>query len=153
MENMPADPGDWTDERHVVEALRRRDPGAFEALVERHEVLMQRVASMYVVSPAVAQDVVQDTWLSVLKGIDSFEARSSIEDLDLSHPREQREDARLARAAHRTVLVAGRRRLGPALMPTSSRTTPCAPAAPRAIPPVPSCDCSRARPCSGRTRD
>jgi RNA polymerase sigma-70 factor, ECF subfamily len=69
---------DWTDEREVVEALRRRDPDAFETLVERHQGLMQRVASMYVRSPAVAQDVVQDTWLSVLKGIDTFEARSSL---------------------------------------------------------------------------
>lgn len=67
-----------TNEREVVQALRRRDPSAFEDLVELHQTLMERVASMYVRSPAVAQDVVQDTWLSVLNSIDSFESRSSL---------------------------------------------------------------------------
>jgi RNA polymerase sigma-70 factor, ECF subfamily len=66
------------DERQRVEALRRGDEGAFEALVEEHAALMLRVATMYVRSRAVAQEVVQDTWLSVLKGIASFEGRSSL---------------------------------------------------------------------------
>ena len=78
MESSAARISDGTNEREVVQALRRRDPNAFEDLVERHQGLMERVASMYVRSPAVAQDVVQDTWLSVLNGIDSFEARSSL---------------------------------------------------------------------------
>jgi RNA polymerase sigma-70 factor (ECF subfamily) len=78
MENTPAVTNVPADERHEVEALRRGDQQAFQRLVERHDSLMHRVASMYVRSPAVAQEVVQDTWLSVLKGIDSFEARSSL---------------------------------------------------------------------------
>jgi RNA polymerase sigma-70 factor (ECF subfamily) len=78
MENTAAAKNEWACEREVVEALRRRDQDAFQALVERHEGLMQTVASMYVRSPAVAQEVVQDTWLSVLNGIDSFQSRSSL---------------------------------------------------------------------------
>jgi RNA polymerase sigma-70 factor (ECF subfamily) len=62
----------------LVEALRRRESWAFESLVERHERLMLRVASSYVRSPAVAQEIVQDTWLSVFRGIDSFECRSTL---------------------------------------------------------------------------
>ena len=64
------------DERELVDALRRGEDGAFEALVEEHEALMLRVAAMYVRSRAVAQEVVQDTWVSVLNGIASFEGRS-----------------------------------------------------------------------------
>jgi RNA polymerase sigma-70 factor, ECF subfamily len=69
---------EWAEERELVEALRRGDSDAFEALVNEHQELMARVASMYVRSPAIAQEVVQDTWLSVLKGIQSFEGRSSL---------------------------------------------------------------------------
>jgi RNA polymerase sigma-70 factor, ECF subfamily len=69
---------DWAAERELVNALRRGEEGAFEALVEEHGALMLRVASTYVRSRAVAQDVVQDTWVSVLRSIDSFEGRSSL---------------------------------------------------------------------------
>jgi RNA polymerase sigma-70 factor (ECF subfamily) len=62
----------------LVEALKRREGWAFETLVQRHERLMLRVAASYVRSPAVAQEIVQDTWLSVLRGIGSFEGRSAL---------------------------------------------------------------------------
>jgi RNA polymerase sigma-70 factor (ECF subfamily) len=78
MENTAAVTGSWAGERELVDALRRGDEGAFEALVEHHQALMLRVASMYVRSQSVAQEVVQDTWLSVLRGIASFEGRSSL---------------------------------------------------------------------------
>jgi RNA polymerase sigma-70 factor (ECF subfamily) len=39
---------------------------------------MLRVAQMYVSSRAVAEDVVQDAWIGVLRGIDRFEGRSSL---------------------------------------------------------------------------
>jgi RNA polymerase sigma-70 factor (ECF subfamily) len=70
--------GHRADERALVEALKRGEEGAFAALVDEHEALMLRVASTYVRSRAVAQEVVQDTWLSVLKGIGAFEGRSSL---------------------------------------------------------------------------
>ena len=67
-----------TTDAQLIEALRRREGWAFEHLVERHERLMLRVASSYVRSPAVAQEIVQDTWLSVFRSIDSFECRSAL---------------------------------------------------------------------------
>jgi RNA polymerase sigma-70 factor (ECF subfamily) len=66
------------DDLRLVEALRRGENWAFAELVELHEAPMLHVASSYVRSRAVAQEVVQDTWLSVFKGIDSFECRSAL---------------------------------------------------------------------------
>src|SRR6266550_805632 len=72
-----ARPSELDDER-LVAALRDGDEGAFIALVERYGSLMLRVASTYVRTPAVAEEVVQETWLAVLEGIDRFEGRSSL---------------------------------------------------------------------------
>ena len=47
-------------------------------LVERYQPAMLRVALMYVSTRAVAEDVVQDAWVGVLKGLDRFEGRSSL---------------------------------------------------------------------------
>ncbi len=66
------------DDARVVAALRRRDEAAFVALVARHQPLMLRVAGTFVRSAAVAEEVVQETWVGVLNGIDRFEARSSL---------------------------------------------------------------------------
>jgi RNA polymerase sigma-70 factor, ECF subfamily len=62
----------------LVEALRRGDEAAFAELVDRYERTMLAVAAGYVRTRAVAQEVVQDTWLSVFRAIDSFECRSSL---------------------------------------------------------------------------
>jgi RNA polymerase sigma-70 factor, ECF subfamily len=78
MGNTAAVTAQWAEERDLLESLRRGDSEAFEALVNEHQELMGRVAAMYVRSPAVAQEVVQDTWVSVLNGIRSFEGRSSL---------------------------------------------------------------------------
>jgi RNA polymerase sigma-70 factor (ECF subfamily) len=66
------------DERLLVEALRRGDEAAFTSLVWRYGPLMQRIALGYVRTPAVAEEVVQETWLGVLRGIDRFEGRSTV---------------------------------------------------------------------------
>jgi RNA polymerase sigma-70 factor (ECF subfamily) len=47
-------------------------------LVERYQPAMLRIALMYVSTRAVAEDVVQDAWVGVLKGLDRFEGRSSL---------------------------------------------------------------------------
>ncbi len=62
----------------LVRALQMGDEQAFAELVRTYEGLMLRVASTYVRSRAVAQEVVQDTWLSVFRSIDSFECRSTL---------------------------------------------------------------------------
>jgi RNA polymerase sigma-70 factor (ECF subfamily) len=65
------------EDEELVARLRAGDEQAFVALVSRHHAAMVRVASSFVSSAAVAEEVVQDTWLGVLRGIDGFAGRSS----------------------------------------------------------------------------
>jgi RNA polymerase sigma-70 factor, ECF subfamily len=62
----------------LLEGLRAGDEAAFAELMREYGGGMLRVAMMYVSSRAVAEDVVQEAWLGVLKGIDRFEGRSSL---------------------------------------------------------------------------
>lgn len=64
-------------EQELVERLRAGDEDAFAELVRRYHRLMLRVARGYVRSDAVAEEVVQESWLAVLRGIERFEGRSS----------------------------------------------------------------------------
>ena len=66
-----------TDAR-LLAALRAGDERAFVTLVRRHHAAMLRLASSFVPNVAVAEEVVQDTWVGVLRGIDGFEGRSSL---------------------------------------------------------------------------
>lgn len=66
------------DETALVTALRRGDEAAFAALVERHTPSMLRVAGGYVPNHQIAEEVVQETWIALLKGLDTFEGRSSL---------------------------------------------------------------------------
>jgi RNA polymerase sigma-70 factor, ECF subfamily len=66
------------EERRLCEGLRRGDEQAFTTLVELYHRPLRRVALGIVRSPAVADEVVQETWLAVIRGIDSFEGRSSL---------------------------------------------------------------------------
>ncbi len=58
--------------------LRSGDERAFVALVECYQEQMLRLATSFVPSRAVAEEVVQDTWLALLRGLDTFEGRSSL---------------------------------------------------------------------------
>jgi RNA polymerase sigma-70 factor (ECF subfamily) len=62
----------------LVAALRAGDETAFAMLVERYQPAMLRIARMYVSTRSVAEEVVQETWVGVLKGLDGFEGRSSL---------------------------------------------------------------------------
>jgi RNA polymerase sigma-70 factor (ECF subfamily) len=62
----------------LVERLRAGDEAAFMTLVDQLQPAMLRVARMYVSTTAVAEEVVQDAWLGVLRGLHSFEGRSSL---------------------------------------------------------------------------
>jgi RNA polymerase sigma-70 factor, ECF subfamily len=62
----------------LVEGLRAGDDAAFAALMDLYSPALLRVARMYVPSQAVAEEVVQETWLGVLNGIGRFEGRSSL---------------------------------------------------------------------------
>ena len=62
----------------LVAALRRGDEAAFMWVVERYHPTLLRLALTYVSDRAVAEEVVQDTWLGVLHGLDGFAGRSSL---------------------------------------------------------------------------
>jgi RNA polymerase sigma-70 factor, ECF subfamily len=65
------------DDERLLERARAGDQDAFAALVRRYSPALLRVARMYVPSEAVAEDVVAETWLGVLRGLERFEGRSS----------------------------------------------------------------------------
>ncbi|GAA2888559.1 sigma-70 family RNA polymerase sigma factor [Nonomuraea rubra] len=62
----------------VVTALRAGDEAMFAALLDTWSRGMLRVARSYVSTDHSAEEVVQDTWLAVVDGIDGFEGRASI---------------------------------------------------------------------------
>jgi RNA polymerase sigma-70 factor, ECF subfamily len=62
----------------LVAALKAGDEQAFRDLIESLHPSMLRIARMYVRTQAVAEEVVQETWLAVVKGLDRFEGRSSL---------------------------------------------------------------------------
>ena len=66
------------EESALLDALRRGDEEAFARLVAEHHASLRRVARLYVASSAIADEVVQDTWLGVIRGIWAFEGRSSL---------------------------------------------------------------------------
>ena len=67
-----------TEDHELVKRLREGDEGAFAELIDSYGATMLRVAQMYVRDRATAEEVVQETWLAVLNGIDRFEERSSL---------------------------------------------------------------------------
>ncbi len=69
---------DFEDDRALVAALRAGDEDAFGWLVDRYSGPLRRVALNYVSTPSVADEVVQETWLAVITGVDRFEQRSSL---------------------------------------------------------------------------
>lgn len=62
----------------LVPALRDGDDAAFAWLLDRYDQSLRRLAMNYVRSRAIADEVVQDTWMGVINGIDRFEGRSSL---------------------------------------------------------------------------
>jgi len=73
----PTDTVRPVDDASLLEALLGGDEKAFTELVCRHHASMVRIARLYVGSHASAEDVAQDTWVAVIKGVDRFEGRSS----------------------------------------------------------------------------
>jgi RNA polymerase sigma-70 factor (ECF subfamily) len=67
-----------TDEVDLLHRLRAGDEEAFVTLVQRHHASLVRLASAYVPNLAVAEEVVQESWLGVVRGIEKFEGRSSL---------------------------------------------------------------------------
>lgn len=66
-----------SDDERLIRALRGRDEAAFAALIARYHEQLIRLAMAYVSSRAVAEEVVQETWIGVLQGIDRFQGRAA----------------------------------------------------------------------------
>jgi RNA polymerase sigma-70 factor (ECF subfamily) len=73
-----AEPDVQPEELSLVAALRDGDESAFLEVVRRYHSSMLRVAQIFAQSAAVAEEVVQETWVAVLEGISRFEGRSSL---------------------------------------------------------------------------
>jgi RNA polymerase sigma-70 factor (ECF subfamily) len=66
------------DDDAVIEAMRRGDERVFAEIVERWSGIMMRVALVHLGRRAIAEEVVQDAWLTVLRSLDRFERRSTL---------------------------------------------------------------------------
>lgn len=66
------------DDHELVQRLRAGDEAAFMELVNAYDAQLRRLARTFVRTDALADDVVQETWLAVVRGIDRFEERSSL---------------------------------------------------------------------------
>ena len=83
--NVEAPPAPYTgpvgvggSETDLLARLRAGDEIAFRKLVERHDRAMRRLALSFVQSGSVADEVVQETWLAVIRGLAKFEGRCSL---------------------------------------------------------------------------
>ena len=65
-------------EKEILALLRDGNEEAFCALVRRHTPSLTRVAMAFVSRREVAEEVVQETWLNVVRGLDTFEEKSSL---------------------------------------------------------------------------
>jgi RNA polymerase sigma-70 factor, ECF subfamily len=81
---MPAEPAlvrsasSGAADEQIVSALRAGDEHVFRDLYERNYPVMKRVVRGYVDSEAVAEEIVQETWMAILTGIGRFEGRSAL---------------------------------------------------------------------------
>ena len=73
-----AAPGISGDDAALVAALRAGDEQAFAALIDGWSGSMLRMARMHVPTDSVAEEVVQETWLALLTGLDRFRGESSL---------------------------------------------------------------------------
>jgi RNA polymerase sigma-70 factor (ECF subfamily) len=67
-----------SNDHALLTALRDGDERVFSDLVERWSGLMLRLALAHVESRAIAEEVVQDAWLTVLRSLHRFEGRSTL---------------------------------------------------------------------------
>jgi RNA polymerase sigma-70 factor (ECF subfamily) len=65
------------DDVGLVARVRQGDELAFGELVRRYQARLMRLAQTTVGNRAVAEEVCQDTWLAVVRGVERFEGRSS----------------------------------------------------------------------------
>jgi RNA polymerase sigma-70 factor, ECF subfamily len=69
---------DTDHEAELIRALTQGDERVFSDLVEQWGGIMLRLALSHVENRAIAEEVVQDAWLTVLRSLDRFERRSTL---------------------------------------------------------------------------
>jgi RNA polymerase sigma-70 factor (ECF subfamily) len=69
---------DRGDDVALANEIRKGDEQAFVDLVARHQGAFTRLALLWVGTPAVAEEVVQETWVIALEKLARFEGRSSL---------------------------------------------------------------------------
>src|SRR3954454_4625540 len=74
----PVDAQERPDDGDLVERLKAGDEQTFAALVDGWSGWMLRLAREHVPTPSVAEEVVQETWLAVLEGIDGFRGDAAL---------------------------------------------------------------------------
>ncbi len=79
MSSTPGPPTVSESEDALVAALRRGDERAYQGLVERHHGSLVRLARVWLRDGAAAEEVAQETWIAVLRGLDGFEGRSRLQ--------------------------------------------------------------------------
>ncbi len=65
------------EDAELVDGLKCRDEAAFVTLLERYQGQLLRLALVYCRTEDIAEEIVQDTWLAVIQGIDRFEGRAT----------------------------------------------------------------------------
>jgi RNA polymerase sigma-70 factor, ECF subfamily len=68
----------FDDDPHLIELLRNGNEAAFVSLIDRYSATMLHLAMFYVTAWQVAEEVVQETWMSVFEHLGHFEGRSSL---------------------------------------------------------------------------
>ena len=66
------------DDAELASRLRAGDQTAFVGLIDAYGPALRRLARCYVPNEAVADEVVQETWLAVIEGIEGFQGRSAV---------------------------------------------------------------------------
>jgi len=67
----------WTDQEALINELIKGNPEAFKHVVEEYHNLMLSVARA-IVGQSIADEVVQDAWISAIKALPQFEGRSAL---------------------------------------------------------------------------
>jgi RNA polymerase sigma-70 factor (ECF subfamily) len=67
-----------SDDTHVIAAIRGGDEAAFVAFAAAHQASLRRLARLWTKSDALADEVVQEAWVTLLEGVGRFEGRSSL---------------------------------------------------------------------------
>jgi RNA polymerase sigma-70 factor (ECF subfamily) len=74
---LAAEPLSARDDRGLLAAIRAGDEEAFAVIIDRYHASLVRIATLFVPDAGIAEEVAQETWIGVLRGLDRFEERST----------------------------------------------------------------------------